>query len=65
MGLSSFEEFHCLANVHLVVFAQLCSFYHQSKLQDKTQTSTKVSANSINVSSSETSSSETKKKTLV
>ena len=41
-GFDTFEEFHCLTNVHLVVFAQLCSFYHQSKLLDKTQPSTKV-----------------------
>ena len=33
-GFAAFEEFHCPANVCPIVFAQLCSFYHQSKLQD-------------------------------
>ena len=51
----AFEEFCCLANVHPVVFTQLCSFYHQSKLQDTPQT--KVSSSSVSFSSSETSSS--------
>ena len=32
---NAFEEFHCLTNIHPIAFAQLCSFYHQSKLQDK------------------------------
>ena len=29
--------------VHLIVFAQMCSFYHQSKLQGQTQPGSKVS----------------------
>ena len=28
-GFDAFEEFHCLDGVHPVVFAQLCSHYHQ------------------------------------
>ena len=64
-GFTAFEEFHCLANVHPVVFAQLCSFYHQSKLQDTPQSETKVSNSSVSFGSSETSSSEAKKKSLI
>ena len=58
----TFKEFCCPANVHPVVFAQMCSFYHQGSLQAWTQTKGQVSINSVNVSSSETSSSEAKKK---
>ena len=61
-GFDAFEEFCCPNNVHPVVFAQCCSFYHQSKLKDKTQGDTKVSTSSIQVNSSETSSSEAKKR---
>ena len=41
---------------------QLFSFYHQSKLLDTTQAKTEVSTSSIQVNTSETSSSEAKKK---
>ena len=58
-GFDAFEEFHCPDNVHPVVFAQLCSHYHQSKLLDKPQA--QVSSFSVQSSSSETSSSEAKK----
>ena len=58
----AFEEFHCLANVHPIVFAQLCSFYHQSKLQDSPQSNIQVSSSSVKFGTSETSSSEAKKK---
>ena len=57
---NAFEEFHCSEGVHPVVFAQLCSHYHQSKLLDSP--STQVSNNLVQVSSSETSFSEAKKK---
>ena len=57
----AFKEFHCPTNVHPVVFAKMCSFYHLGELQVQTQTSSKVSTNSVNVSSSETGSSEAKK----
>ena len=59
---SAFEEFHCPANVHPVVFAQLFSLYYQSKLQDNPQTNIQVSSSSVKFGTSETSSSETKKK---
>ena len=63
-GFDAFEEFRCPSSIHPVVFAQLCSFYHQSKLLDKTQAKTEVSTNSIQDNTSETSSSEAKRKTL-
>ena len=59
-GFDTFEEFRCPESVHPVVFAQLCSHYHQSKLLDSS--STEVSSNSVNVSSSGINSSEAKKK---
>ena len=37
-GFKAFEEFHCPSNIHLVVFSQMCSFYHQDKLSESTQT---------------------------
>ena len=36
-GFEAFEEFRSPDNVHPVVFAQLCSHYHQNKLLDKPQ----------------------------
>ena len=59
-GFESFEEFCCPESVHLVVFSQLCSHYHQSKLLYGP--STLVSSNMINVSSSGISSCKAKKK---
>ena len=44
------------------LFVQLCSFYHQSKLLDKTQSTTKVSTSSVQATISETSSSKIKNK---
>ena len=60
-GFNAFEEFRCPTSIHPVVFAQLCSFYHQSKLLDKSQTATKVSTNSTQATTLETSSSKAKK----
>ena len=37
-GFKAFEEFCCPSNIHLVVFSQMCSFYHQVKLSESTQT---------------------------
>ena len=37
-GFKAFEEFHCPSNIHPVVFSQMCSFYHQGKLSESTQT---------------------------
>ena len=59
-GYEAFEEFRCPESVHPVVFSQLCSHYHQSKLLDGPGTS--VSSNTINVSSSGISSCETESK---
>ena len=42
-GFDAFEEFCCPEGVHPVVFAQLCSHYHQIKLLDSP--STQVSSN--------------------
>ena len=61
-GFDAFEEFPCLSSIHPVVFAQLCLFYHQSKLLNKTQAKTEVSTSSIQTTTSETSSSEAKKR---
>ena len=44
-GFDAFEEFRCPEGVHPVIFAQLCSHYHQGKLLDSS--STQVSSNSI------------------
>ena len=60
-GFTAFEEFRCPANVHPIVFAQLCSFYHQSKLQDTPQSEIKVGSISVRFGSSETSSPEATK----
>ena len=46
----AFEEFHCPESVHPVVFSQLCSHYHQSKLLDGPSAS--LNSNNINVSTS-------------
>ena len=62
-GFNAFEEFCCPEGVHPVVFAQLCSHYHQSKLLDSHLN--QVSSNSMQASSSEASSSEAKKKSLI
>ena len=60
-GFDAFEEFYCLTSIHPVVFAQLCSFYHQSKLLGKNQIPTKVSTNSVQATTSETSFSKAKR----
>ena len=52
----AFEEFRCLESVHPVVFSQLCSHYHQSKLLDGPSTLT--SNSNINVSTSAISAAE-------
>ena len=49
-GCEAFEEFCCPESVHPVVFSQLCSHYHQSKLLDGPSTS--VDSSNINVSTS-------------
>ena len=37
-GFEAFKEFCCPESVHPVVFSQLCSHYHQSKLLDDLST---------------------------
>ena len=64
-GFAASEEFCCPANVHPIVFVQLCSFYHQSRLQDNPQSNIQVSSSSVRFGSSETNSSEAKKKPLI
>ena len=44
-GFDAFKEFRCPEDVHPVIFAQLCSHYHQSKLLDSS--STQVSGNLV------------------
>ena len=59
-GCEAFEEFCCPESVHPVVFSQLYSHYHQSKLLDGPSTS--VNSSNINVSTSGISSCETDNK---
>ena len=59
-GFDAFEEFCHPEGVHPVAFVHLCSHYHQSKLLDSPFK--QVSSSSVQVSSSETSYSEAKKK---
>ena len=58
-GFDAFEKFRCPDGVHPVVFAQLCSHYHQGKLLGNPQV--QVSNSLVRFSTSETSSSEAKK----
>ena len=50
----AFEEFHCPPNIHLAVFAQMCSFYHQGKLSEspQTQAASQITSGSININTS-------------
>ena len=49
-GFQAFEEFCCPVDIHLVVFAQMCSFYHQGKLSlPQTQSANQPNSDSINV----------------
>ena len=47
----AFEEFHCPPNTHPVVFAQMCSFYHQGKLSTSPQTqfANQINSGPINI----------------
>ena len=57
-GFEAFEEFRCPQNLHPVVFAQMCSFYHQGKLSEQPQTLTanQIHLGQININTSEISS---------
>ena len=46
-GFNAFEEFCCPDGVHPVVFAQLCSHYHQGKLLGNPQAQVSSSSSSI------------------
>ena len=50
-GFKAFKEFHCPSNIHLVVISQMCSFYHQGKLSESTQTQavSQTTCGSINI----------------
>ena len=64
-GFDAFKTFHCPDSVHPLVFAQMCSFYHQGKLSTQTTsnnsqpTNSAINANTLGVTS------EAKKKSLV
>ena len=53
-GFKAFEEFHCPPNIHLVVFVQMCSFYHQGKLSEssQTQSASQIKSGAININTS-------------
>ena len=57
-GFEAFGEFRCPPNLHLVVFAQVCSFYHQGKLSEQPQTLSvnQIHSGQININTSELSS---------
>ena len=57
-GFDAFEEFQCPPNLHPVVFAQMCSFYHQGKLSEQPQTlsASNIHSGQININTSEISS---------
>ena len=57
-GFEAFEEFWCLPNLHPVVFAQMCSFYHHGKLSEQPQTlsANQIHSGQININTSEISS---------
>ena len=54
-GFDPFKKFQCPQGIHPVVFAQICSFYHQEKLQKQTESNSQgqsnVSSLGINLSS--------------
>ena len=57
-GFEAFEEFQCPPNIHPVVFAQMCSFYHQGKLSEQPQalSANQIHSGHININTSEISS---------
>ena len=60
-GFNAFEKFHCPASVHPVVFVQICTFYHQGKLQSQTGAASTPSSIPVDVGSLGISSEEAKK----
>ena len=59
-GFHHFDKFTCLETVHPVVFSQLCTFYHQSKLQGNSNSTntdmTNIKTESVRVDSLHSSS---------
>ena len=57
-GFETFEEFQCPPNIHPIVFAQMCSFYHQGKLLEQPQalSANQIHSGPININTSEISS---------
>ena len=49
-GFEAFETFHCPDDVHPLVFAQMCSFYHQDKLMSQTESSNSQTTTNVNTS---------------
>ena len=52
-GFDPFKKFQCPQGIHPVVFAQFCSFYHQEKLQEETESQSQGQSNisSLGISS--------------
>ena len=48
-GFEALKKFRCLDNVNPMIFAQMCSFYHQDKLSSPQTGSTKQNLDSIKV----------------
>ena len=50
-GFEAFEEFRCPPNIHLVVFSQMCSFYHQGRLlgSNQTQAANQITSGFVNI----------------
>ena len=51
-GSEAFETFHCPNGVHPLVFAQMCSFYHQGKLQAQTSATSNNNVSNVSVNNS-------------
>ena len=63
-GPKAFEIFSCPSSMHPLVFAQMCSFYHQGKLQDQIssiQTQSLASNSTIAMNTSEVNTEVTQK----
>ena len=56
-GFHNFDRFTCPETVHPVVFSQLCTFYHQGKLQENSTNTdtTNIKTESVRVDSSNSS----------
>ena len=52
MGLKPLKTFNCPDEVHPLVFAQMCTLYHQGKAQSQSASSTSNSPQSSSISQS-------------